>query len=265
MLKKFAQNKYKLMLCIIGLYLCADVWLHKGQARVLFPGNFTGEIHAALEPQSKSLLLNQDKHWKKGINTLKQISELDSTIAGFECDVYFDSVTHAFHVHHDADKNTGFGLDHLLEIYLQRKLRASIWLDVKNLDDLNAEQVLKTLVTIRTKYQLQNKLLVESGRASLLSNFSDSGFFTAYYVPFFNPYQINEEVMKQQVDSIASVISKSKINALSGYYFQCSFLNHYFPKYPVLTWLEHAPLSIVNYVFSRKMAANTAVFIELAP
>lgn len=265
MLKRFAQNKYKLMLLIIGLYLCADVWLHKGQVRVLFPGNFTGEIHTALEPQSKSLLINQDKHWKKGINTRKQINELDTATAGFECDVYFDSAAHTFHVHHDADKNAGFDLDDLLEIYQRRNLQASIWLDVKNLHEFNAGQALETLVAIRARYKLRNKLLVESGHAGLLSNFSDSGFFTAYYVPFFNPYQTDSEIMKQRANSIASVISKSKVNALSGYYFQCSFLNHFFPKYPVLTWVEHRPLSIVNYFFSRKMAANTAVFVELGP
>ena len=54
MLKWIAQNKYKLMAFIIGLYLLVDVLQHKGQARVLFPKNFTEVKKEALLPQSNN-------------------------------------------------------------------------------------------------------------------------------------------------------------------------------------------------------------------
>ena len=265
MLKLIAQNKYKLMAFIIGLYLVVDVLLHKGQTRVLFPKEFTVPKNEVLEPYSNSILMNKDKSWKKGVNTKARMNDLNSDEAGFECDVYFDTTSKLFDVHHDPDKSTGYSLDNLLELYQQKKLQASIWLDIKNLDDSNASSVLHALVEMRNKYKLQNKMLVESGRADLLTAFSDSTFYTVYYAPFFNPYKISKDEMNLWADSIASVVSKSKVNALSGYYFQCSFLSHYFPQYPTLTWIDNSSFSLVNYMFQKKLAADKLIFILLKP
>lgn len=265
MLKLIAQNKYKLMAFIIGLYLVVDVLQHKGQTRVLFSKNFPEFKMEALLPQSKSILINKDKNWKKGVNTKEQLNELNLDEAGFECDVYFDTATKSFDIHHDPNKSIGYSLDNLLQLYQQKKMQASIWLDIKNLNDLNAAMVMQSLIELRNKYYLQNKILLESGRADLLTKFSDSSFFTSYYVPFFNPYKINDQQTQLLADSIASVISKAKINALSGYYFQCGFLKYYFSKYPVLTWVDKAPFSLINFLFQKKIAADKSIFIVLKP
>ena len=265
MLKLIAQNKYKLMAFIIGLYLLTDVLQHKGQTRILFPKTFPAYTTAAGMPKSKSMLINKDKEWKKGINTAALIGQLDETAGGFEADVYFDTATNSFAVHHDAGKQTGQYLDGLLDIYRQKKLTAGIWLDLKNLDESNAAAALASLLTLQKKYALQNKLLVESGRAELLTAFSDSGFYTSYYTPMFNPYQLSDEEIKQQAERINAAIKNARVNALSGYYFQYPFLKHYFPGYPVLTWAEKKPLSLVNRLFRMKLSGDQAIFIALYP
>ncbi len=265
MLKWIAQNKYKLMVFIISLYLLVDVLQHKGQTRVLFPKTFTKARQKTLLPQSKSTLINRDKTWKKGVNTKEELNKLSTDIAGFECDVYFDTTKKIFDVHHDADKSIGYNLNELLQLYQQKEMQSSIWLDIKNLGDLNSPIILQSLIKLRQTYHLQNKIIVESGRANLLSTFSDSSFFTSYYIPLFNPYTINKTEINSWADSIASVISKSKVNALSGYYFQSSFLSHYFPKYPVLTWVDNSSFSLVNYFFQRNMGVDKSIVILLKP
>ena len=265
MLKGIAQNKYKLMALIIGLYLLVDVLQHKGQTRVLFPKEFAEAKQPAMLPQSKSILMNKDKNWKKGVNNRERMSDLNADDGGFECDVYFDTASRLFDVHHDPDKSTSYSLDSLLHLYQQKKLQASIWLDIKNLDGSNAASILQALIEIRIKYKLQNKILVESGRAELLTAFSDSSFFTSFYIPFFNPYTINKVEINLWADNITSEISKSRINALSGYYFQTGFLHHYFSQYPVLTWVDKSDFSLANYFFQRKMNADKSIFILLKP
>ncbi|MFM6924354.1 MAG: FAM151A/B family protein [Ferruginibacter sp.] len=265
MLKLVAQNKYKLMAFIIGLYLLVDVLGHKGQARVLFPENFAEPKHEVLSPGSSSFLMNKDKNWKKAVNTKEQMNEISSDAAGFECDVYFDTSLRSFVVHHDPDKNIGYSLGDLLQLYQQKKMNAGIWLDIKNMDNLNAPSILHALIELRNKYYLQNKILVESGRADLLTAFSDSNFFTSYYIPLFNPYKMSKEELNVRADSISTAISKSKINALSCYYFQCRFLKHYFPQYPVLTWTDNDRFSLVNFLFQRKLNADKSIFIALKP
>ncbi|MBL7702919.1 MAG: hypothetical protein JNM14_11765 [Ferruginibacter sp.] len=265
MLKLIAQNKYKLMAFIVVLYLLVDVMQHKGQARVLLSKKFPELNTKGLKPTGKNQLHNKNKNWKKGINTVEKLDDLNAETPGFECDVYFDTATKVFYVHHDAGKNSGPDLNLLLEQYQQKKLKAGIWLDIKNLDTHNWEPVLNTLLQLQKKFRLQNKIIVESGRADLLSAFTDSGFFSSWYVPFFNPYKMNDTENSQRADSISSVISKTRVDALSGYYFQTSFLHYYFPRYPVLTWGDKSEFSIVNLLFQRKTAADSSIFIVLKP
>lgn len=265
LLKWVFKNKYKLMAFIIGLYLLVDVLQHKGQARVLFPKEFPGSQYQIIPYQSIIHLTSRGKNWIKGVNTKEQLNKLDQDVAGFECDVYFDTASKSFDVHHDPDKSIGYGLNELLQTYQQRNLQANIWLDIKNLDQSNDTLALQNLLLLRNKYRLQSKILVESGHAEVLTSFCDSGFFTSYYVPFFNPYQITNDKVKVWADSIVSIIRKAKVDALSGYYFQSSFLNHYFPKYPVLTWVDKPSFSLVNLLFQRKLNADTSIFIMLKP
>lgn len=265
MLKLIAQNKYKLMVCIISLYLFTDVWLHKGQARVLFGKTFPAAALQAGSPKSKSAVVIQNKTWTKGVNTHEQLEQLEITARGFECDVYYDTEKKDFDVYHDADKQTGQTLKALLNQYRQKKMTAAIWLDIKNLTAGNATHVLASLLELQKEYGLQNKLLVESGMAGLLTAFSDSGFYTVYYIPMFNPYQVNDTELKSWADSIVSATNAARVNALSGYYFQYPFLQHYFPRYPVLTWAEKKPLSMVNRLFRNKLAGDTSIAIVLYP
>jgi len=266
MLKFIARNKYKLMAFIIILYAAVDVVLHKGLTRVLFPKTFTAyKMHTAL-PLNKSTLNNQGKVWEIAVNTKELLmNKVSKNSNGFECDIYFDARKNIFDVHHDEDNSTGWYLDSLLALYKQLSLNAGIWLDFKNLDDSNADAAVTALTRLRDQYGLNNRLLVESRNGHLLTAFSDSGFFTSFYTPIFNPYQINDAESKKWVDSISAVITKARVSALSGYYFQYPFLNHYFPNYPVLTWAANDRFSIVNGLFKRKAARNKNVFIVLYP
>lgn len=252
------------MVFIIGLYLLLDVLQHKGQTRVLFPLHFPAYNVNAGAPGNNTLI-NTDKNWKKAVNTFDRLNMINNASSGFECDVYFNLQKNNFEVHHDPDKSTGTGLEELLTRYQQQNLTASIWFDFKNLADSNAAPALNKLIHLRSIFNLQNKLLVESSRADLLAAYADSGFFTSYYAPMFNPYKINDEEKKQWVDSIASAIKNSKVNALSGYYFQYPFLQHYFPDYKILTWSVTDNFSLVNWFFKRKIAADKAIYISLTP
>lgn len=263
MLKRIVQNKYKLMALIIGLYLLVDVLQHKGQTRILFPKAFPAYKMDSPVQATNHVFINKDKDWKKAVNTREQLNDLDEAIAGFEVDVYFDTAGLFFDVYHDAGKSTGLRLEELLAIYKQRKLDAGIWLDIKNLDEKNVTAVLTSLIQLRKIYGLQNKLIVESPRVELLTDFTDSLFFTSFYIPMFNPYRLNDEETKKMVAQIAGALHTSRVNALSGYYFQFSFLQHYFPKYPMLTWADKDPFSLVNLVFRKKIEADRNIFIIL--
>lgn len=265
MLLKWAfKNKYKLMVFIIGLYLLVDVLQHKGQARVLFPLQYPVIKMDTVQP-GNSTIINTDKQWLKAVNTVNRMNLVNKNSSGFECDVYFNLQQNEFEVHHDPDKVTGTMLQDLLKYYQQQNLSASVWLDFKNLTGSNALAALNRLLQLRKDFNLKNKILVESSQANLLTAFADNGFFTSYYTPMFNPYKISDHEKKVWADSIASAIKNSKVDALSGYYFQYPFLQHYFPNYKILTWIETDDVSLVNWLFTNKIAADKSIFISLTP
>lgn len=253
------------MVLIVGLYLFADVASHRGLTRVLFPKTFPAYNIDSSTPQNKNTLINLNKEWVKAVNTKELLEKISPASSGIECDVYFNDEKNVFEIHHDPGVATGFTLDKLLEVYRKKELQASIWVDFKNLDDSNAKQALTALSDLRNKFKLTNKILVESGRADLLGTFSDSGFYTSYYIPLFNPYLISEDETKQWVDRISAVIKRSKVSAISGYYFQYPFLHQYFPNYSILTWATDEPLSLVNWLFRQKVSSAREVFIILYP
>lgn len=265
MLKWMSRNKYKLMLIIIGLYFAADGWLHKGIVRVLLPKTFLTSAIDTSQPESKNQLVNTHKEWAQAINTAAQMNAIPAETPGLECDIYFNLQKNLFEVHHDPDKPTGLSLEMLMQAYHDKKLHASFWLDFKDLNKENQQPALTELIRLRSKFGLMNKLLVESSQADLLGSFTDSGFFTSYYTPMFNPYLLSKAEIKYWTDSLSSVIGHSRITALSGYYYQYSFLHQCFPNYPIITWAANDRFSLVNWLFKRKLLAAPEVFVALYP
>jgi hypothetical protein len=259
------KNKYKLIGIIIIAWIAVDSYFHKGLVRVLLPKKYPEFRNEAALPKERHLI-NTNKNWVKEINSVELMKEkLDKGSIGMECDVYFDTIKSIFEVHHDIDKSTGLNLETLLTTYQQLNLHASIWLDFKNLDNTTNRPALKKLSQLRELYHFNNKILVESPRADLLKDYSDSGFYTSYYIPMFNPYLINDDELKYWVDSIAKVLNHSSVNAVSGYYFQYTFLHKYFPGYDILIWAPNDRFSLINWLFKRKVNAAEEVFIVLYP
>jgi hypothetical protein len=264
-LKWIARNKYKLIALIIAGYLLLDVMMHKGLTRVLFPKDFPKDSTLVLSKPNNNMLINTGKEWVKAVNSMEIMEKLDAGTNGLECDAYFNKARNEFYVAHDNTKQSSAKLDSLLQVYQRRGLKASIWIDFKNLRDSNYVEALNGLVLLRNKYGLQNKILVESNRVNLLKPFSDSGFFTSYYAPVFNPYICGSDSLKYWVNLISQKLSSSSVTAISGYYFQYPFLKHYFPQYKILTWSSRDKWSLVNWIFKQKVRTDKAVFIALYP
>lgn len=243
-------NKYTLSLFILLLCLFTDIVLHKGMSRVILPKLFTDKISAQKFSRCAQPLKNNGKKWVKAVNTLQRIKQLNMDAPGFEMDVYFDTVKNYLEVYHDSSEHGYPKIEEILKVYKERKLSSSIWLDFKNLSAENEKKSLNYILLLREEYHLQNKLIIESALPQYLQSFCDSGFFTSYYVPFFNPYQLTENELLQTIDTIAFNLKKYPVAALSGYYFQYPFLKKFFPDYPVLTWSQKSNYSLVSNIFN---------------
>ena len=252
------------MLLIPLLYLLVDGVLHKGIVRVMLPKKFNQQLHL-LESTNKQYLKTPNKFWAKAVNTPQALAQVDINTAGCEIDVYFDTTYKTFFLHHNQNNSTGFTIDSFLVIYKNQRRPHCIWLDFKNLSETNTEASLKKLVSLRLRYNLGNKIIVESRFANLLNPFADSNFFTVYYTPYSLVYKNSNQQNKQYIDSVASQLKNNKISALSGYYFQTPILQKCFPNYPILQWQVNDKYSVINWLYNRKVKHNRNVLISLLP
>ncbi len=261
----FIKNKYSVSVLILLGLLLTDFLLHKGMGRVMLPENFSDKITPYQLPVCERDLVKKEKEWIKAVNTVALMQQLDAKTNGLECDVYFDSVKNCFEVYHDSSAPSSLKLDSLLVAYQTKQLTANIWFDFKNLGSTNAGSALKEMIRLKNNFKLDKKLIIESSAAGPLKAFCDSGFFTSYYVPFFNPYEIKEEVLMKNIDSIRQHISQYPASAISGYYFQYPLLKKIFPTYPILTWADQSSASLIAYFFRQQLKNDDMIKVVLFP
>lgn len=261
----FIKNKYTISVLILLGLLLADVLLHKGMSRVILPDLFTDKISLFNGTPKNNLLPVIDKAWIRAINSIEQLEALPQQTAGFEFDAYFDQDSHSFRVYHDSGKMSLLDAENLLSVYDKRKLASGVWIDLKNLEATNAMDALTEAIRLRKKFGLENKLIIESSKPELLSAFCDSSFYTSYYIPFFNPYKMEETALIEEIKKIQSLLEAYPACSLSGYYFQYPLIRKFFPHYPILTWADEPSISLISYYFNRVLKNDEMVKVVLYP
>jgi hypothetical protein len=253
----FIKNKYSVAAIILVCLLLADIILHKGMSRVIIPSGFSDNITIArLSPCNQSLV-QKEKNWIRAVDNTSLMSALPQNTAGIGFTVYYDSIQNRLEVYQQDAPS--LNIDTLLNVYSAKKLHSNIWLKLKNLNAANAGQTLDIITGLRDRYRLFNQVIVESSSAEQLVAFCQRGFFTSYYVPHFNPYQLKENDLKRFIDSIRVELTKYPTSAISGYYFQYPALKKFFPNYPILTWADKSPASIVSYTFNLQLKNDTSI------
>ena len=263
--KHYFINKYFIGIVLILILLCVDILFHKGMTRVLIPDSFVEDIAPADFPHCNNALIVPSKNWVKAVDNEPAMKKLAVNTGGFEVDVYFDTKIHSFYVYHDSAGMSSLTIDHLLDIYKNRNLTSSIWFDFKNLNNYNQEQSVNACIALRKKYNLQNKMIIESSRIDYLPRFCENGFFTSYYTPYFNPYQMDKNDLIKIIDTISYNLKLYPVSALSGYYFQYPFLKKFYPNYPILTWSMDNNFSLVSAIFNRQLKNEPHLKIILYP
>ena len=263
--KNYFKTKYFLGLSLIFILLSADMLFHKGMTRVLIPDSFAKDVLPMDFPHCNTTLIQKSKNWIKAIDNEDAIKKLSASTDGFEVDVYFDTTINSFYVYHDSADISSLTISRLLDIYQQRNLSSSIWFDFKNLNYFNYEKSLIAFAALRRKYHLENKMIIESSQIQYLPAFCENGFFTSYYTPYFNPYKLKEKDLKKIIDTISHNLKLYPVSALSGYYFQYSFLKKYYPNYPILTWAEKNNFSLISVIFNWHLEKEAHLKIILYP
>lgn len=108
----------------------------------------------------------------------------------------------------------------------------TLWLDVKNLNTQNEAATLQQLLQLDSIFRLNDKVVVESGNAKLLTSFHNAGFFTSYYLPPLHYYNSITDYSK----AVAAKLTQNHCSAISQHIDYYPIMHRYFSAYPKLLW-----------------------------
>jgi hypothetical protein len=203
------------------------------------------------------------KVWLHRVNSISRAKIIQEKYKGLEMDVVYDSDKDCFDVHHHKFPSINLCFDELLQ-NLQDPQQHYFWLDFKNLESSNRKMALANLKKLSDKYKIKENIIVESSDPVLLSSFTDENFYTSYYLPAFNPFYADADSIKRYVKEIDDNLSRSRVNAISGYYFQYPFMEKYFPEADLLVWhIIEEKTDLFSYLIRERLILNSQIKVVL--
>jgi hypothetical protein len=256
------MKRIPLLLAFLALILAFYAYKKRNEWIELFPPSLPDvEINKTISAYHSFDF--PDKIWLHRVNSTQRAVLMQKKYKCFEIDMVFDSTKNCFDVHHPPAPSQNLCLEQLIGS-LNNPNDRFYWLDFKNLDKSTKDSSLKYLLFICQKFKIQaNHFVVESENPELLNSFTESGFITSYYIPHFNPYYSSENQIINYRNTVSNHLSKSKVNALSGYYYQLPFLEKYFSNYNYLVWHSDEKLNFAQKILYKRMLKNVKVKVIL--
>jgi hypothetical protein len=238
-----ASTKRSLMYVIAAVVLVI-LAVFFGRKVYRLAGTFR-EVNAVVDrlpdlPRIRSITLQRQPAfpvvWAHRVNSVERAMLLAPTYRGMEIDVVYDAAADYFDVGHPPAPSEGISLETMLGS-VPGVREHYFWLDFKNLTEVNKEAACARLVAIARKYDIVDRVVVESTNPRALTCFTDSGFYTSYYL--FPDSDLSAMTAARVADYYAEVkanLLTSKVNALSATYRALPFIEKYFPEADILLW-----------------------------
>jgi len=174
--------------------------------------------------------------WAHRVNSLERARGAARTYQGMEIDVVYDEAAGYFDVGHPPVPSAGISLEKMLSA-IPAVAEHYFWLDFKNLTDANKDAACARLLAISRTYGIVNRVIVESTNAGALACFTESGFYTSYYLfPDSNVSAMTPGQVAEYYAEVKTNLLASKVNALSAPYRSLPFIEKYFPDADILVW-----------------------------
>ncbi|MBR3676615.1 MAG: sulfatase-like hydrolase/transferase [Alphaproteobacteria bacterium] len=197
-----------------------------------------------ISAENKADKLNK-KIYLHRVNSPEKLKELGHKYVGLEMDIIYYPKEDAFENSHNAESLQKYSLNKTLKMYYHMFNRQAIWFDFKNLSDENKVKAEQKLSKLIKKYHVnKNNVWVESHNYNALEYFTQKGWRTSYYVPYYN----FEEMSAEQ---IADAKKLTEDVSFSGKVLAISFAGEYYPfikslklneQISLLTWFSHYKL-----------------------
>jgi hypothetical protein len=185
------------------------------------------------------------------VNSMERFQYLYSDFKGFECDIIL--ADNHLYVAHNPEDISPLTWDHLLEKDDQEKI---FWLDVKNLGVENVELFCRYINLLNNKYNLKDRIIIESGNPVPLKQIADSGYLTSLYFP------VNNSSNTLDSDSSVSLYIANTSGLISQDVFWLNLMNKSYPEKKKIIW-DISFYTSLNTDILKKYIADTTVLLCL--
>jgi len=185
--------------------------------------------------KQNAFVFPENKIWAHRVNSFEEVEKKHSLFEGLEIDIFYSKFLKDFYVAHDE-------IDTLKETMLDDWLRHIpnpeknwYWLDLKNLEKKNAEEIALRLVNILSKYGILDKTLCENRDVKALSALKRKGLAVSYWVK-------SDEFLRKIAGKgvwqrkVRKNITFLKPDALSAFSWMHPLLDTSFPEQNILYW-----------------------------
>lgn len=176
----------------------------------------------------------ENKFWGHRINDPDLANDWLRDFKGVELDVHYNLLKRNFKVKHDDDKLAEFTLSEYIE-KLENREENYLWLDLKNLNWLTSSGIVLHLNRILEKYEMKDRVIVESSRIWKLDELNKSGLYTAYWAPHLERNHSMKDSLAC-IETIRENIVKYDFNAISIHYTMYRYFNKHFPEQNYIVW-----------------------------
>lgn len=208
------------------------------------------------QPKKKTFNYPESKVWKHGVYSKHTAKELEGVFDGLEVDViYSPEIDNIFIGRSIKDTVHKFYLDSWFA-YLDEPSKMAFWVDFKNLTAENAEGAFVVLDTISKRYNIKDRMFVESRNVEALMIGKKKDFFTMLWVDNIYWSKLDTASLMQK---IRSQIEYLQPDAISCEYRMFPLLCDTFPEQNIHFWDTPKKYTPENVEFTQKICRNKNV------
>lgn len=175
-----------------------------------------------------------DKAFAHRVNNIEKLNSSLKFFNGVELDLVFQKNT--LDVNHPPAPSISLSFrDYFNNIPTSKT--PFLWLDIKNLNKENSNEVLTLLQSIfEERGYPVNKVLIETSYPEALPIFTKIGYKTSYYLPY-GLRKKTEVELEIEINKIDSILKKQPDLGISSDYRDYNIMNQNFPKKDKYLWM----------------------------
>ena len=214
-----------------------------------------------IKHEKSQFMYPESKIWAHKVNDTSEAKVKEHLFVGLEVDLYYSEFQKTIYVGHDAwDTAKKVTFEKWLSV-LTNPSSLFFWLDFKNLNINNAEDIANKLLVLSNTYLIRKKVMIENTNPDALKIVKNKGFAVILWVDDLYWWEHKDTAYWYQ--KTEKNIEKLNPDAISSEYRMASLLTDFFPDLNVHIWNTPIKESIPNIALTRKLCKDTSIKVVL--